>query len=112
MQEVRVKRDCARTNEEFSAGDLPNVRKKMPAPVDVMLPICILLSSTGFAELYQELFGWGLLYLLGAACCEEHAVVCCVQSGDRIITRCYPDPPIALQNTPPIRCWQIPWVVM
>ena len=65
MQEVRVKRDCARTNEEFSACDLPDVRKKMPAPVDVMLPICILLSSTGFAELYQELFGWGLLYLLG-----------------------------------------------
>ena len=57
MQEVRVKRDCARTNEEFSACDLPNVRKKMPAPVDVlvMLPICILLSCTGFAELYQEL---------------------------------------------------------
>ena len=88
MQEVRVKRDCARTNEEFSAGDLPNVRKKMPAPVDVMLPICILLSSTGYAELHQELLGWGLLFLLGAACCEEHAVVCCVQSDDLITTRC------------------------
>ncbi len=63
MQEVRVKRYCARTNEEFSACDLPDVSKKMPAPVDIimMLPICILLSSTGFVELYQELFGWGLL---------------------------------------------------
>jgi hypothetical protein len=96
VQEVGVKRDCTRANEELSACGLPDVRKKMPDPVDVMLAICILLSSTGFAELHQELLGWGLLFLLGAACCEEHAVVCCVQSDNLIITRCYPDPPIAL----------------
>ncbi len=36
MQEVGVKRD--RANEEFSAYAL-NIRKKMPATVDAMLPV-------------------------------------------------------------------------
>ena len=34
VQEVGVKRDSTRANEEFSGCDLPNVRKKMSAPVD------------------------------------------------------------------------------
>jgi hypothetical protein len=112
VQEVGVKRDGTRANEEFCACDLPNVCKKVPAPVDVMLPVCVLLYSAGFAELHQELLGWGLLFLLVAADCKEHVVVCSVQSDNLIAARCHPDTTIALYNFPSLRCWQNPGEVM
>lgn len=52
VQEVGVKRDSTRANEELDSRDLPDARKKVPAPVDVMQPVCILLSSAGFTELH------------------------------------------------------------
>jgi hypothetical protein len=112
VHEVGVKRDSTRTNEEFSGCNLPNVRKKVSTPVDVMLPVCILLNSAGFAELCQELLGWGLLFPLVAAHCEEHAIVCSVKSDNLIAVRCHPDPPIALYNLPSLRCWQTPGKMM
>ena len=52
MLEVGVKRDCTCANEELNPCDLPDAREKVPAPMNVILPVRILLSSAGSAELH------------------------------------------------------------
>ena len=50
VQEMGIKHDCTRSDEELSPCDLLNVRKKVLAPVYKVSPVSILLSSAGFTE--------------------------------------------------------------
>ena len=52
VQEVGIKHDCTRTDEEFSPCDLLDVCKKVSAPVYEVSPVSILLSSVGVAKLH------------------------------------------------------------
>jgi hypothetical protein len=44
VQEMGIKHDCTRSNEELSPCDLLDVRKKVSAPMYEMSPVSILLS--------------------------------------------------------------------
>jgi hypothetical protein len=49
VQEVGVKRNSTRSDEEFNPCNLLDIRQEVPAPVDIVLLVCILLCSAGFA---------------------------------------------------------------
>jgi hypothetical protein len=50
VQELGIKHDCTRSNEELSPYDLLDVRKKVSAPVYEMSPVSILLSFARFVK--------------------------------------------------------------
>ncbi len=50
VQEMGIKHDCTRSDEELSPCDLLDVRKKVSAPMYEMSPVSILLSFARFAE--------------------------------------------------------------
>jgi hypothetical protein len=50
VQEMGIKHDCTRSDEEFSPCDLLDVNKKVPDPVYEMSLVSILLSFARFAK--------------------------------------------------------------
>ncbi len=52
VQEMGIKHDCTRSNEEFSLCDLLDVRKKVSAPVTVyeMSPVSMVVSIARLAD--------------------------------------------------------------
>jgi hypothetical protein len=50
VQEMGIKHDCTRSNEELSPCDLLDVRKKVSAQMYEMSSVSILLSLARFAE--------------------------------------------------------------
>ena len=69
VQEVGVKIDCARPNEEVSACYLPDTRQEMSAPGHRVCLVSILLCSARLIDVPQKTAVWSAVPLLAAICC-------------------------------------------
>ena len=69
IQEVGVIVDCARPNEEVSAGYLPDTRQEMSAPEHRVSLVSILLCSTRLIDVPQKTAVWRAVPLVAALCC-------------------------------------------